>query len=280
LFDGLVEEVKIIVYIREQSDMLCSRYSTSVKNNDQQKISSIEDYAIQNHLNYNLRLKKWEDVFGIENIVLRVFDREKLYQNNVVSDFCKTLNLLVYDSNLTNLNTSLNAKQCEFLRIVNIHMPDLSNKDGFTIRHQLNTMVSNTRIESPPVSSLINKDYQAIYDESNRELALRYFGPGYTLFNKKSLNDFSLDQEFLLSENDKKYLAKQIIESNHHLPELCKCIAAIFDVDYQGSKIPLDFVRNFSLSKYSKISISKISHNKFLLKKSLKRLLNGIGESK
>lgn len=269
LFDGLYDEIKIIIYIREQSDMLCSRYSTTVKNNNKKKIASIEEYSVLDYLNYNQKLKEWEDVFGIENIILRIFDRKKLYQNDVISDFCKVLGIHRYEFKPTFLNISLNVKQCEFLRIVNMHIPDLKNKKGMRIRQQLNTMVHNTRIESPPISVLINKKYQSVYDGSNRELAIRYHGHEIELFNKKPLISFSQDQAVLLTDQDKKNLAEQIISNNEKMfPGLCKWIAAIFDVNFRGKIIPIEYAQNFRVEEVDK----EKSTFRIVLRKIYKRL--------
>jgi hypothetical protein len=275
LFDGLADQIKVIVYLREQSDMLCSRYSTELKNNNTNKIKKIESFRDFDFLDYNQRLKAWEEVFGIENITLKIFDRGKLYQGDVISDFCNTLNMPRYDYQPVFLNTSLNAKQAEFLRIINTHIGKLEGKKGIRIRHQLNLLVTQTHIESPSVSALINKDYLDVYDESNKELAKRYFHQEIELFNKKDLNDFALDQTAILTEADAKNLATQIIEKNGKDYEmLCKCIAAIFDVPYKNKRIPMTYVQGFKVSDYDKKRRKKIAHWSLLVKKIRLRIIN------
>jgi len=246
LFEGLYNQLKVIIYIREQSDMFCSNYSTSLKNNNKEVIGNLAKFSRTDYLNYNQTIKKWETIFGIENIILRIFDRDKMHKNDVVSDFCHMLNIPRYDHNPVFRNISLNAKQCEFLRIVNIGFGKMQGKKEIRTRHQLNQMVINTQIEGVPISYLINRAYQDVYNESNKALAARYFGKEMELFNKKILNDYSLDQTKLLTEEDKKNLVMQIIDGNHkdHVA-ICKCIAAIFQVPYQNQIISLDYVSAF-----------------------------------
>lgn len=260
LFEGLYDELKIIVYIREQSEMLCSLYSTRMKGGNTYTIPSKDEFSNMELLDFNNRLRLWEQVFGLENVILRVFDADHLYKNDIVSDFCKMTNVPKYSSVMNNLNTSLNAKQCEFLRLVNRYIPLISKGRVNPVRKGLMKMVANTRIESPPVSALISRDYQEVYKQSNEELACRYFGKGMEIFTKKTLNDEAIDQRRLLTDQDRKSIAVQIIESNtgEESEVLLKCIAAIFDVSYADEKITMEYVESLAMDMCERKSWKKI----------------------
>ena len=246
LFEGLYDELKIIVYIREQSEHLCSQYSTAVKNSMTKVIMGIEDFAKRTFYNYNEMLRPWEEVFGIDNIVLRVFDREKLTGGDIISDFCHITGMKEHKSQELNMNVSLNVKQCEFLRIINSNLPNLRNPNGFWARGLINRMVTDTNIEGPSVQVLIDSRYQGVFDQSNIELAKRYFGCELEIFTKKPLGETSLDQTTLLTEYDKQYLVDQIIESyGKSQPELCRCIAAIFGLSVDGRRVDDECVDKF-----------------------------------
>ena len=247
LLSGLSENVKIVLYLREQSELLCSRYSTSVKNNEAKVISRLTDFANADFYDFNKKLKLWEDVFGIENIILRIFDKSSLYEHDIISDFCKTIGIPRFSMEEVRLNTSLNVKQCEFMRIINSNLYNLADPNAYRARHQLNRMVVDTAIESPQVSMLLSKEYQQVFDSGNREIARRYFGYDGELFNKKPLPDVALDQRILLTDEDKRNLANQII-ANHKMNQisLCKCIAAIFGVEFNDKEIPMGFVRRYN----------------------------------
>lgn len=280
LLEGLADQLEIIIYLREQSDMLCSQYSTNLKNNGRKSISDIEQFSEMNFLNYNQYMKVCEEVFGIENVNLKIYDKEKLYQGDVISDFCHTLNISRYEYKPMFLNASFNAKQCEFLRLINTQIGELKGGKGIKIRHHLNQMVHHTQIESPPVSALISKAYQCVYDESNRELAKRYLHHETELFHKKRLNDQALDQSVLLTEEDKKKLATQMIEKNRWEEEiLCKCTAAIFDVSYKNRRIPIDYVRSFCVNDYEKKRKRTIGHYVVLFKKVSRRIKRRISNA-
>ena len=249
LFEDLYDEIKIIVYIREQAEMLCSIYSTRMKGGKTYTMLSPRQFSRLGTFDFNQRLMLWEEVFGIENIVLRIFDKEVLVENDVVSDFCKAINIPRYAFAPIRLNLSLNAKQCEFLRLINEHIPVITEKKVNPIRQNIRKMIAGTEIESPPVTALISKEYQAIYNAGNKEVKSRYFENQKELFHKKLLNDYSLDQRSLLTEEDKKNLATQIIQNNigEENITLLKCIAAIFGVEYENKKIHMDYVHSLQM---------------------------------
>lgn len=273
LLEGLAERIEIIIYLREQSAMLCSHYSTSLKNNSTKLIRDLESFSRMRELNYNHYLKVCEDVFGKENIKLRIYDREKLYDRDIISDFCQAVKIPHYDYNPVNLNVSLNAKQCEFLRIFNSQIGELKGRKGLRVQHNLNQMVNHTQIQSPPVSALISQAYQQVYEESNRDLVKRYFDQDGALFQMKPLKEQALDQRDLLTEGDKKNLANQLIEKyGSEEPMLCKCIAAIFDVSYKNKRIPMDYVQGFDVEAYEKSQQRTWSFCFALVKKILNRV--------
>lgn len=251
LFKDLAQQIQIIVYIREQSDMLCSRYSTFLMNNHTKTIRSCEAFAKIPTFDYSKRLQMWEDIFGIENIILRVFDRQKLHGQDIIQDMCKEINLPIYSHRALMLNTTLNAKQCEFLRLINSQMGVLRGHVGVEARHAINRMVSGTQIDSPPVSVLIDKRYQTVYVDSNTALAKRYFQDAGPIFNMKPLRDTRLDQNSILSPKDKTDLATQIISKHARMYSvLCRCIAVIFDVPFRGKRIPQEYLDKFNIHAY------------------------------
>jgi len=259
LFTGLSTEIKIIIYVREQTEKLCSLYSTRMKGGRTIKMLSKDEFSRVEGFDYNEKIKVWEDVFGIENIILRLYDKEKLYNNDIVDDFCKVLNIQRCDSQVFLENTTLNAKQCEFLRLVNIHVPSICEYKVNSLRSEIEKMILVKNIESPPISDLISSEYQRVYEKSNKELSKRYFGEYKELFRMKTLNAKPLVQEDVLSKKDGQDIANQIIKDNKdkNVP-LCKCIAAIFDVEYKGKKIPMEYVHSLNMNKSDKYIFQKI----------------------
>jgi hypothetical protein len=260
LFKDLYDELKIVIYVREQSSMLCSLYSTRIKGGDTALMPGLEEFSKTEIFDYNNRLKNWETVFGKENILLRVFDIQHLVKNDVVQDFSQTVNLPEYSTTKNYLNTTLNAKQCEFLRLVNHHIPPFTNMKVNIVRNGLRKMVARTEIDSPPISDLISKEYQNIYEQSNENLAKRYFENPAKLFTKRTLNNSAIKQIELLTEEDKKSIAYQIINDStgKKSEDLCKCIAAIFNVAYDGQKVSPEFLESLNMNPYRNYHIDNM----------------------
>lgn len=90
------EEVKIICYIRRQDRQLLSLHQQGAtgSNTDIARFFGSESTALPAHqpyfdhyLDYSDRLGKWADAFGDKNILIRVYEEDKLYRGDAVADF-------------------------------------------------------------------------------------------------------------------------------------------------------------------------------------------------
>ena len=91
LYDFLKDiysEIKVVVYFRRQDEYAVSLYSTYLKSGGVSK-EILPTNASSERYDYYSICKKWEEVFGLNNIIVRIFDRSVLKKGNVVSDFCK-----------------------------------------------------------------------------------------------------------------------------------------------------------------------------------------------
>ena len=83
----IYSEIKIVVYFRRQDEYAVSLYSTYLKSGGVSK-TILPTSAIFARYDYYKICKKWEGVFGLNSIIVRIFDRGVLKKGNVVSDFC------------------------------------------------------------------------------------------------------------------------------------------------------------------------------------------------
>lgn len=85
------DEIKIIIYLRRQDRLMKSLYSTLIKN------GSKRDYVFPKYnnkkinifttYNYKRILDLWSNIWSKDDISIRIFEIDKLYNNNVVFDF-------------------------------------------------------------------------------------------------------------------------------------------------------------------------------------------------
>lgn len=79
---------KVIVYLRNPSDIAQSLYSTAIKfGHSWNSPPPPTDHYFQNICNHKATLERFGNVFGLENIKPRLFQRETMVGGSIVSDF-------------------------------------------------------------------------------------------------------------------------------------------------------------------------------------------------
>ena len=191
------DNVIIIVYIRRQDKQIISHYQEETKGGIHQPPynfypsgnNSIPQYKkyFDKYLNYHYRLSKWGDVFGDKNIVIRIFEINELFKNDVVFDFFKILG--IYENIVSSrINESWSFQQTKVGYLMsNINM----NKYFKRIIHK------NLDINSKLLPSSIEaKEFYSLYRKSNELLNNRFYIKNNCIFDE----DFSMYSE---SGNDK-----------------------------------------------------------------------------
>ncbi len=92
--------VKIVIYLRKQDDYLISQYCQFIRSN--KYFDSFKQFIAERKLslNYYQILQPWQKVFGIENIIVKVFEPEQ-FKSNLTNDFLDTIN---YPQNRSDLS--------------------------------------------------------------------------------------------------------------------------------------------------------------------------------
>ncbi|WP_238367970.1 hypothetical protein [Mesobacterium pallidum] len=85
---SIFDEIKVLCYIREQSALATSFYSTTVKagNTDDFDTFLAPIGPDAHYYNYEQFLAKWEHAFGIDALRVKIFDRDRLYDGNILKD--------------------------------------------------------------------------------------------------------------------------------------------------------------------------------------------------
>jgi hypothetical protein len=95
LLRPLFDQIEVVVYLRRQDLYALSAHSTSVRGGKQESFSFEAINAQGPYYNYRLLLENWSEVFGAEALQVRLFEKQRLIGNDVVSDF----------QNVTSINT-------------------------------------------------------------------------------------------------------------------------------------------------------------------------------
>jgi hypothetical protein len=82
------KDIKVVVYLRRQDEVAVSRYSTHCRNGwlDEGLLppNVQPEHSFYNYANL---LDRWADAFDPENMIVRVFERARLVNHDVISDF-------------------------------------------------------------------------------------------------------------------------------------------------------------------------------------------------
>ncbi|MEA3444792.1 MAG: hypothetical protein U9R19_08730 [Bacteroidota bacterium] len=175
LFEGFA--VKILVYLRNQPEFLESAYNQAVKRGSETK--TIDELMKTGWLNidYFEELEQWASVFGHENIIMRIYDKEKLRKKGIVADVMKIIGY----GDLT-----LQFKYPWFIKHWNIRLPN----NMVETKRRINTRINKPRF----VDNIINfwlhwagkfkKDISLLTDEQIRVIQDRNFLPNNKLGEK------------------------------------------------------------------------------------------------
>lgn len=120
LFSALELETKIVVYIRPFIEYVVSFWNTEIIKNgmDLGLEDYIEHYRYEDELD---RIHEYGRIFGMENIILRPFEREQFKNNNLMEDFLDCMGLELDDDFEIpeNANESFDRSTLDLLRTVN-----------------------------------------------------------------------------------------------------------------------------------------------------------------
>lgn len=129
LFDGIADEITVIVYLRRQDRMAVSSNSTRLKVGGRGPIFPPEKPGVTPpYFDFEALLRRYSKVFGAGNIRVRIYERALLADGDVVADFYETAALGRPGKSVPELNTSVSAAQYRFLQKFNARFPLL--RDG------------------------------------------------------------------------------------------------------------------------------------------------------
>lgn len=114
-------EIKIVVYLRRQDQLYSSFFNQDVKGVRQWAHSAYQFYdthQIFEH-DYHGLLKIWSEPFGKENVLIRPYESEQWPDNDIVLDFCESLDIIRLKSGRVSSNKALGVNQLYFKQCLN-----------------------------------------------------------------------------------------------------------------------------------------------------------------
>ena len=206
--------IKVICYIRRQDQHLVSHHQEGSKLKRRSEYDlfghsgrALPEYESRHtlYLDYHQRLSMWADAFGDENMVIRVFEREKLKGGDVVKDFFGIIGVREYDE-VGKYNKSRGFHKTKLGHIINN-----SNVNHKVVLSRI--LMPNLENDSPMLPSRSEAmTYYSHYIASNKALNERFNVSGYgPIFS----DDFDIYPELpadCWSEESANELITEIVE--------------------------------------------------------------------
>ena len=174
------QSFRIVYYARRQDVLLASLHSTEIRssgrNTDTDPLSAYKRRgpAFFDHLHI---CNTWAGAFGAENVTARVFEKQKLAGNDVVTDFASVIGLPLpekYWKDRFNQSVSL-----EVLSTL-IHLNGTAEKDNENLRHAI--IAGDWAIGDRDVPMIARRHARRFvqgFAESNAKFFSRYVDPGH-----------------------------------------------------------------------------------------------------
>lgn len=211
-------DVKIIVYLRRQDQVIQSLWNQLVK----MSLRRTEHFkeCIENGtfdyfpLDYYTELKKIEKHVGKENLIVRVYEKGQFEgEEGIFSDFFKIVGLKLTDEFTRQhvaKNVGLNGNYIEIKRIIN-GIPEYRELDDFMFRSILNASIYDNEGHEHAKTSMFTYEEQLAYmrqfEESNRKVAEEFLDcTDSVMFREEikeqpvwSVNKETMDRDMLIA---------------------------------------------------------------------------------
>ncbi|EAJ6150008.1 hypothetical protein CGR91_07870, partial [Campylobacter lari] len=198
-------KIYILIYLRDASFFITSIYSQLVKRNSIVGYNNVyidtKEKIIEKSLDSKKIIKNYIDVFGKENLIVRLFDKNEFYQGDLFKDFVHAIGLQWSD------NFTISKKKTnESLDLIGIELQRRFNKKGLGGYEAQNKKTLLNFIEKHFTSNYdpylkfqppkeIIQSYIDYFKESNEWVRKEFFPHKESLFPKKDLTDYKENYE-------------------------------------------------------------------------------------
>ncbi|MCW0256968.1 hypothetical protein OJP23_07450, partial [Campylobacter lari] len=200
-------KIYIILYIRNPLDLAVSFYNTELLLNRKTRYCLFEecstsiDYAI--HIaNHKKTIYNWESVFGRENLIVRLFDKDEFYQQDLLKDFVYSIGLNWDDKFIIpeRQNETIDLLGIELTKFLNSHLGNVLKAD---IQKHFTSKDPSLKFQPPKKTIQSYIDY---FEESNEWVRKEFFSYKERLFSKKDLSNYK--ENYKLKEMKPEYWDK------------------------------------------------------------------------
>ncbi|EMH4009777.1 hypothetical protein V6C33_000584, partial [Campylobacter coli] len=200
--------------IRDANEMLRSLLSEAIKweeidsfelkeEKEEYKLGYKKNLFHFHHIcNHKQTLQWWGEVFGKENLIVRLFDKNEFYQGDLLKDFIHSIGLEWDDEFIIppKQNESLDLLGIDLLRRINKFLPLFCNNARNIFRGDLHHFAvkhftsKDSHLKFQPPKEVV-QSYIDYFEESNEWVRKEFFPHKERLFSKKDLTDYKENYE-------------------------------------------------------------------------------------
>lgn len=239
LFASLTDlplQTKIVVYLRRQDSFIESLYCQMIHIGETYDFKTFIKNFNQTHFNWYNLVKDYSHVFGKENIIVRIYNKDiSIDSNYLIRDFGKVIenNFLIKSDLKPTYNRSYSNDMIEVLRVTN---SSFSCEDSIELRRFFKTINTKPIFES---NNYFNYDERLAflnkYQHSNTLLAKEYLDSDI-IFNDPKPYIGNINQQLSIDSLTLLFTSS-IINLNQQIFELSN------EIKSRKSKSIIDYIR-------------------------------------
>lgn len=186
-------DVRVLVYLRPQTDVLSSYYSTALKNGEVRNLEALGRricHAGNHFYNYQSLLELWAKVFDKKALTPKLFIPDELKQGDIVADFLEVIGLSSLHATALDLprqNESLNPAGQALLRGLNRAR---KREEGALPKKEYQPLARRVmdvfRGPGERLPSAVETEFQSSFEASNKWVCEQFFSERPTLFTSKA----------------------------------------------------------------------------------------------
>ncbi|MBL4774246.1 MAG: hypothetical protein JKX98_11920 [Alcanivoracaceae bacterium] len=204
-------EITIVAYVRSPFSYISSSFQEGVK-------AGWNDFNISKlYPNYRNKLEKFDIVFDKEKVHIWEFNRQSLFQNDVVQDFCYRLGIILNKENVIRSNNSLSKETLSLLYIYYKFGPGYGI--GPNVQTENNLLIENLRILGNTRFNFSSTLVKSIIDSNIGDI--RWIE---SRMGRSFINNFDEDEKGVFNESNLVNVHSDLIKSlcliigKDHLP--------------------------------------------------------------
>ena len=175
---GLSRDVRVLVYLRRQDEMLFSLYSTYVKSGGTRDLSYLADEIPWFH--YDEMLDRWAGGFGRDRITVRIFPPKGA---TLIEDFAAAAGLPDLPQEPVRANRALDHRNAQLLARLNACLPPYADEGVNPAREGLVEFLEARSAGAPLGMALgVRRAFLARFEKSNEAVRAMYLPHLPTLF--------------------------------------------------------------------------------------------------